>query len=530
MKLNSGVRNRFRIPRNLDALLIYGIPVFLGIISMSRHLPDRNFDRRNAYDYNVWAFLENRYSQDWMPSGLGSFLNPIVNVPAYLIGLMPVVFSFFYGIAFMLIYLKFILMIMDLIDDDGILQKRNHRIAFAILSSASPLFLSELGTAMSGYTSSVFVVAGIYFIVKGAKQGSSQSYFLSGLLIGLSIHFKLVNAITLIAILPFFIVVKTRKFLTLAYFALGGIVSLLIFLPWYIFVYIKFQSPVFPLFNEFFKSSFYPKVNFKDQRWTLDTPEKFLQLLSGLWARINTEIPAFDLRIFLISSLLILLVANSKVILPRLLKDRIEFALLLWFLLFSILWAETSFIARYFMPGELMIGVMLFIIFKHLFEKSIFGQNGILILSLIVVSVMHVPNWNTWQEQFLDANTKISKIDKRWQFPQEITIPPKSQILTLGEPISYVFKFFPKNSRFINIGWPKYNTGVEIPPPLNVIDSINRVSSKNLFLTVLPLKTPEGLQLANEYLLPYKLQVVIPSCRLFRTSSEEFSLCSLEKF
>ena len=511
-----------------DSILIYIFPILIAVISMARHLPDRNFDRRNAYDYNVWAFLENRYAQDWMPSGLGSYLNPIVNIPAYLIGSMPIIFSFLFGIILLITYLHFVLKILDSIDEGGILRIKRNRMAFAIISSASPLFLSELGTAMSGYTSSVFVVVGLYFFIKGMQQEKIKCFIISGLLMGLSVHFKLVNAIALVAILPCFVFVNTRRFVSLACFAFGSITTLVIFSPWYLYVYSKFQNPVFPLFNGFFNSPYYPNFNFKDQRWNMDSPEKFLQLVSGLWARINTEIPAFDLRIFLVSSLFIALAANFRVIIPRFKQNKTESLLLLWFFSFAFLWMETSFIARYFMPGELMIVVVFFILVKNLFDSTLFKGNGFLILGILVMSVMHVPNWNTWQEQFLNSNTKISKIDARWQFPEGISVPSNSQILTLGEPISYIFKFFPKDSNFINIGWPKYNSGIEIDPPASIVSSIMKTSSDNFFLTVLALKDPAAEKIANEYLARYKLQVIITSCKSFRTSSEEFMLCNLE--
>jgi hypothetical protein len=519
---------KFKSTFSVDLLMIYGVPVFLGIFSMMGRLPDRNFDRRNAYDYNAWAFLENRYSQDWMPSGLGSYLNPIVNIPAYLIGMMPIIFSFLYGIAFLIIYLHFILKILDLIDSDGLLKVRRNRIAFAIISSASPLFLAELGTSMSGYTSSVFVIIGIYFFIKGMRQDSKRNFFISGLLIGLGVHFKMVNAGALLAILPCFIFVGAKKLMSFTQFILGFIGTSIIFLPWYIFVYSKFNNPVFPLFNGIFNSPYYPNVNFKDQRWSLDSPEKFLQLLSGLWARINTEIPAFDLRIFLVSALALILFANAKMVFAKLNTDKTQLVLLVWFFLFTVFWVETSFIARYFMPGELMIVVIFFILSKFLLEKSIFEKSGFLIIAFVIASVMQIPNWNTWQEQFLGENANISKVDQRWQFPKEVTVPAGSQILTLGEPISYTFKYFPRDVRFINVGWPKYNSGIEITPPSGIVDSIKKVSTGNLFLTALPLKDPKSLEIANDYLAIYGLQITINSCKTFRTSSEEFMLCRLE--
>ncbi len=530
MHMRLATKNKFKFTLISDLLLIYGIPVFIGIVYMMGRLPDRNFDRRNAYDYNVWALLENRYSQDWMPSGLGSYLNPIVNIPAYLIGLMPIIFSFLYGIMFLIIYLHFILKILDLIDSEGVLKIRRNRVAFALISSASPLFLSELGTAMSGYTSSIFVVIGIYFFLKGIKHKSKRNFLISGLLIGLGIHFKLVNVGALLAIIPCFIFVGGKKLISFAHFILGIIGTSVFFLPWYVFVYLKFNNPVFPLFNGVFNSPYYPNVNFKDQRWALDSPEKFLQLLSGLWARINTEIPAFDLRIFLVSALVIILIANSKMVFEKLSTDKTDLVILIWFLLFTIIWVKTSFIARYFMTGELMIVVVFFILSKLLLDKSLFARSGFLVIATVIVSVMQVPNWNTWQEQFLNGNTSISEVDKRWQFPKDVTVPANSQILTLGEPISYIFKYFPSDVKFINVGWPKYNSGIELSPPPNIVDSIKKVSTENLFLTVLSLDDPKNLQVAQEYLAVYDLQISVTSCDKFRTSSEEFSLCRLENF
>jgi hypothetical protein len=519
----------FSLVKAKDTFFIYAIPLILATIAMRNHLPDRNYDRRNAYEYNVWALLSDRYSKDWMPSGLGSYLNPAINVPAYLVGLLPIFFSYVFGLMFLVIYLKYALKILDVIDRKDILKIRNNRIAMAIVLSSSPLFLSELGTAMSGYTSSVFFILSAFYFIDGIHRKKSLNFLVSGILMGFCVHFKLVNTVAAMALIPCFALINFQRVRALFLFAVGLSISTLAALPWYIFVYLKFGNPVYPLFNHVFKGSYYPESNFRDSRWSLDSPEKFLQLITGFWARINTEIPAFDFRIFLISALFVFLISFVASNREYSMITRVEVIIITWFILFSIIWSQTSFIARYFMPGELMVGILLFILLEKFLGSRMLKSSVLVTIAVIVVSVLHVPNWNTWQEQFLNQNSKVSELDSRWQFPSDLAFPKGSQVLTLGEPISYIFKYFPKNYYFINIGWPKYNSGVDIALPEDITSSILSFSDKNIFLTALPISQPESLDLANSYLSRYRLHTDSSVCESFRTSSEEFWLCSLKK-
>jgi hypothetical protein len=505
------------------------IPTFLAINAMLAHLPDRNFDRRNSYEYNIWALINNRFGDDWMAAGVASFLNPIVNLPAYAIGKLSLTFSFVYGLAFLYIYAFLIWRMILILDIKPLSNSKAIRILSVSLCCANPLFLAELGTAMSGYTSSIFTTASLFLFLRAVKFHKGIDYYLSGALMLLAVHFKLVNIAALLAMIPCFYFVNRQRLKNFLFYTLGAASTSFLFVPWYLFVFIKFGNPVFPFFNKLFKSEFFPEVNFKDTRWVLDTPEKLLQLLTGLWKDINTEIPAFDFRILLLSVFFIVFLSTLKMKSFHSSDFTLAAILLVWFTSFTMIWIETSFIARYFMPGELIVGLILIILTSVILDIAKQTKQFFLIILILTVATLKVPNWNTWQTQYLNQNTTISNLDQRWQFPLNSKVSVPAQYLTLGEPISYIFQYFPNESSFINIGWPKFNSGVEIPPPDDVMRKVVRAAADNKFLTALPLANSEEIARSNSYLKVYKLRIIEKSCYSFRTSSEEFWICSLKE-
>jgi hypothetical protein len=46
---------------------------------------DANWDLRNYHFYNAYAFLNNRYGQDLLPSQTPYFYNPLIDVPFFVL-------------------------------------------------------------------------------------------------------------------------------------------------------------------------------------------------------------------------------------------------------------------------------------------------------------------------------------------------------------------------------------------------------------------------------------------------------------
>ena len=501
------------------------IPFILSSLYMTQHLPDRNFDRRMAYEYNVIAFFENRYQLDWMPSGLSTYINPFINIPILLLSKLPDFFSFVYGFTIMFFYILGIWKIVPYLGINRLNESLRLKFSLVTISAFSPHFLAELGTGLSNYTSGIFLVYGMLFFLKGNWLDNRKSFFASGFYFMLAVNFKMVNALALVALMPCFLLLKTTRFRMFVSFALGATLAAVCFLPWFLFVLVRTGSPVYPLLNSFFNAAYYPSINFRDGRWHLNHPEKALQFVSGLWGRINSEIIAFDVRIPVVFLLLFLVFTTTTRKRLFELEFRPTLILALWLAFFAALWGNQFFMARYFMPGELFLGLILTVLVLELFgaknERHKF-LNSLVILCLLT---MVVPNWNSWQEPNLDLNKHVSIRDSRWQFPSNIHLPEKSQVLVLGEPLSYTFQFFPRSTSFINIGWPEYATGEKIELPKTITQKIVARGVDNVFLTPLPLDSDEGRDRAQYFLSKFNLVLDEKRCKSFMTVSDTVWLC-----
>src|SRR6201996_4670806 len=67
------------------ALILLALaPFAFGLLAI--HLgQDANWDLRNYHFYNAYAFLNDRYAQDLLPSQTPYFYNPLLDVPFFLI-------------------------------------------------------------------------------------------------------------------------------------------------------------------------------------------------------------------------------------------------------------------------------------------------------------------------------------------------------------------------------------------------------------------------------------------------------------
>jgi hypothetical protein len=128
------------------------------------------------------------------------------------------------------------------------------------------------------------------WITKKFDGINNKNYYICyiSLILGLSVALKLTNLAFVIPLLIFLIIQAIRSNVRLkpSCMALVPIAFLFPILPYSTYMYLQTGNPIFPLYNEIFKSPYWDLSNFKDGRWG---PKNTLEML--FWPVISSFVP-----------------------------------------------------------------------------------------------------------------------------------------------------------------------------------------------------------------------------------------------
>ncbi len=463
---------------------------------------DCNWDLKNYHIYNPYSFLKKRLLFDIAPAQLQTYFNPILDIPFYLmmVKIPPKLFGFIVG-AIQGINLILIYNISYLLLDKYEEKKRK---ILSILSAITGFLgvanLYEIGTSYHDNIVSIFILLAIYLTLKKRK-----SSFLPGLILGLGIGLKLnmgIYAIPFLVSITFFEKDFNKKIKS--FFITGsGILSGILITSgyWMYILLINFKNPLFPYFNEIFKSPYYDITNIPHSGFF---PKNLLQkLFYPLYfmkkQKLVNETPFRDLRLgicyilFIISVIKITIRGEWKIR-----KEEIFF--LTFFPLSYIIWQQMFSVYRYTIPLELLSSVFILIaIGKIIRDNSKVFFSSVFLFTLLIFTIypMNSPRCK-WDKKYLSVN-----------LPEIIKSKKRGIILTTWEPTSYVIPFFPENYRFIctknNFLSPKSKSLLE----KKVKEILKNTKAKEIYLITLESdlnKRYDSLRLFFEsFLNPYNL-------------------------
>ena len=250
---------------------------------------DQNWDLLNYHYYSGYAVVNGRFADDVAPSGLQTYLHPLNNVLTFLaFSKLVFPFSSLVLLAFQLLVLPALVLLGREVgkglghQDVSV----SETLALAV-GLAAPVWWSELGTLFYSSTTASIVLFGVWFLMRGAAEVSSNAELLrrtagTGACMGLATALKLTNAIFLmaagLALIPtlFRFGVRSASMRALAY-SVGVFLGFAVVAWWYLLLYREFDNPVFPLFNGIFRSNYFDAINFRDPRWTFSTLGELLR-------------------------------------------------------------------------------------------------------------------------------------------------------------------------------------------------------------------------------------------------------------
>jgi hypothetical protein len=266
---------RIALPILMLAPLAFGVLAqFLG--------QDANWDLRNYHWYNAYAFVNGRDTFDLLPSQTPFFYNPLLDVPFYLLAshvparLAAFVLGAVQGLNFVLLFFL----------AHAALIVPNPRQKVAVCAGLAALGMlggggiAQIGTTFYDNMTSLGIFVSAVLVVRNwdrlfTPQASLKAALLAvlcGFPAGLMMGLKLPSVIFCVGLCAALLLVagpfKRRVLIGFA-FGIGVLLGVAVSLGyWSWFLQTHYGSPLFPYFNELFKSPLAPLTSARDTQFT----------------------------------------------------------------------------------------------------------------------------------------------------------------------------------------------------------------------------------------------------------------------
>lgn len=437
---------------------VYLIAFAICVISTFIRGQDANWDQRNYHFYDVYALFHGRMHIDVAPAQLQSWYNPFSAIPYYLcINYLPppaatIIFASVPALAIALVYL--VTRACLLAGDKGFEESQALLCWLAALGALTgPLFLSEVGTTFVDDFSAVLVLAALLILFKG--RFCIRSYFFAGLMLGVVLDIKITNAAFVLGWATAVVVVEKGRFVrpllasgigaAASYVPVGG--------AWLVYMYSIFRNPLFPYYNNVFRSSAYWPIPLIDTRFR---PPSFAVALSYFpkWvlgsAGMSSEVTFRDVRFLL--ALLLLILALPQV-LKLLLRSHVDdvaqpflakpSAFILVFVCVSFaVWLGYSGISRYAIPLESLAVLVIFITLALLAGGGARFKWAAIMTVVLVAGTSHPADW---------GRTSFSGTWFGLKIPGALKSDGILYVMLSDDPFAFVIPFFPATDVFVRL-------------------------------------------------------------------------------
>ncbi len=450
---------------NKKVILFILCSLFGGLLSIVFQ-QDTNWDLRNYHFYNPYAFFNNRLLFDFAPAMIQSYNNPAIDFLNYWMiqNCKPIYVGFILGciqgvniFIFYLIAEKVVLSVTIAFE--------NWIVLFAcVMGFYGVANIAEIGTTFGDNIVSVFVLAGLYFLINQLLERYNQKevkvsrnvLLMSGLVMGFGVGLKLTIAIYPIAlVLSLAWIAKNFK----EYIQISFTYSVSVFVGfmasigyWMYTLWINFGNPLYPYFNKYFKSPYCNYNNFTDKRFlpkdifqTLFYPYYFIKkqnYTSELLFKDPHLAICYTALICLLLFVFYKLFSKKKSELFSSPNYKIYLFFISFYVISYILWQKTFSIYRYIVVLEILSPIFVLVILDLLsFQKKV---KGVLFVVICIITVCNIERMDWGRLPWSDSYFGV-------ELPKVANLEKANIVLAGGEPIAYIVPFFPKTTRFLRI-------------------------------------------------------------------------------
>jgi hypothetical protein len=438
-------------------------PLLFGALALALG-QDANWDLRNYHWYNAYAFLNHREGFDLLPSQTPYFYNPALDIPFYLLAthLPAIVAGFILG---SVQGLNFILLFMLAYAALQIANTR-HKVwvcaALAALGMIGGGGIALLGTtfydnvtSLGTFLSALLVVRYFSSLLILATPQAFGLAVLFGIPAGLTMGLKLPSVVFCVGLCASLLLVgggMRRRFMLGFAFGVGVLIGLAVTLGyWGWFLQSHYGNPLFPYFNQLFKSPLAPLTSARDTQYV---PRSVHDFILFPWIFLQSpyrtgEIHWRDWRIPMLYALLPLSLILQMIFGRN--ANRADAAVtplvrryLLWVAVLSyFIWLPLFAIYRYLVVLEMLTPLLIVMTVDMLpFKLKTRGILAVFLL-LVVAASIQPGNWYrraSWSEHYVTASIP------------ELGDTSQLMILMAGfEPYSHLVSAFPNNIPFVRI-------------------------------------------------------------------------------
>lgn len=338
---------------------------------------DASWDLRNYHFYNPYAWLQHRASIDIAPAQLQSFLHPFADIPHYL--MVKADYPSWLIACVLALPVALTLYFLGQLSQVARISAKPFYIVLPILliAGTGASGFPVIGSTMSEWHVTALFIAALWLTFKEDHLPSVLTCFLSGFLAGIAVGLKLTGAVYAVALGVMYLFMPgslRQRIRQTAYLGLGGLIGfLLVFSPWGLEMWSRYQNPLFPFFNQWIKS---PWAEFSSYAGSPYATQSLWDLVSLPWRLMITSTPLVsefrlqDWRLGLGFPALAWLTFGSL----KSLQERQKFWLPLFvFCVVSyVIWAKLYGIYRYAGVLEVLMPLAIMMAIHSLFKKSTF--------------------------------------------------------------------------------------------------------------------------------------------------------------
>jgi hypothetical protein len=457
-----------RSPLALTILSWLIIPALTGLVAIWMG-QDANWDLRNYHYYNPYAFLTGRLSYDALPAQIANFYNPLFYIPYYyaITWLPPKAVAFLLGLIqgfnFPLLYLisrRFL-----------VLQNVPHSRALGFFIAMTGMIgagnISEFGTMFSDNLLSLMILTSLWMILRHAELFFSPNRSLqislvlaAGTLAGLAFGLKqptVMYAIGLCAAFFAFRLSFRQNFIQSFLFGVGVLIGMAVTNGfWLVEMWKRFKNPLFPYFNDIFKSPMAFLWSYRDTSFLPQTTgEALLKVMCFVIDPYEiSEVPFTDFRLPILFILCLILLTRwvsarfrpdavpVKKMQHNLVCQSCEQYFIAFFGISYLVWLKMFSIFRYALVLELLAPLGIWLAFYRLFSSEKSRRIAVILCFGFILCTLNPADWGRveWGDDYFGADLP------------HIKSPDQTIILMTGtDPMSYLIPLFPPQIRFLRI-------------------------------------------------------------------------------